>query len=91
MDGKYKIDSYLSATVHGTGRSDFGNTSFFNFELPDGVSFVSSSGVLLSNPYSPITSGAVPEPTTWALMIAGFGMIGAAMRRRRTRVRVRYA
>ena len=27
-------------------------------------------------------SGAVPEPATWGLMIAGFGMVGAAMRRR---------
>lgn len=25
----------------------------------------------------------VPEPTTWALMIAGFGLTGAALRRRR--------
>lgn len=32
-------------------------------------------------------SPAVPEPTTWAMMIAGFGMIGGAMRRRTTRVR----
>ncbi len=27
-------------------------------------------------------AGEVPEPATWGLMIAGFGMIGAAMRRR---------
>ncbi len=27
--------------------------------------------------------GAVPEPTTWALMIAGFGMAGGMLRRRR--------
>lgn len=26
---------------------------------------------------------AVPEPTTWALMLVGFGLTGAAMRRRR--------
>lgn len=26
---------------------------------------------------------AIPEPTTWALMLAGFGMVGFAMRRRR--------
>ena len=29
-------------------------------------------------------SGAVPEPQTWALLIAGFGMVGLAARRRRT-------
>jgi len=30
-----------------------------------------------------VTSGAVPEPATWALMIGGFGMAGAMLRRRR--------
>lgn len=29
--------------------------------------------------------GVVPEPASWALMIAGFGMTGAALRRRRYR------
>ena len=28
-------------------------------------------------------SGAVPEPATWALMIAGFALVGATMRRRK--------
>jgi len=27
--------------------------------------------------------GAVPEPATWAMLIAGFGLVGAASRRRR--------
>jgi hypothetical protein len=29
-------------------------------------------------------TGGVPEPTSWALMIGGFGLVGTAMRRRRT-------
>ncbi|WP_294391919.1 PA14 domain-containing protein [uncultured Sphingomonas sp.] len=29
------------------------------------------------------TEGAVPEPASWALMVGGFGMAGAALRRRR--------
>ncbi len=32
--------------------------------------------------YAP-SVGAVPEPATWGLMIVGFGLVGAAMRRRR--------
>ncbi len=28
--------------------------------------------------------GAVPEPAAWAMMLAGFGLVGAAARRRRT-------
>jgi uncharacterized membrane protein len=33
-----------------------------------------------------LTPNAVPEPTTWAMMIAGFGLVGAAARRRVTTV-----
>ena len=29
------------------------------------------------------TAGAVPEPASWAMLIAGFGLVGAAARRRR--------
>lgn len=29
------------------------------------------------------SGGAVPEPATWVSLIFGFGMLGAALRRRR--------
>jgi hypothetical protein len=44
----------------------------------------SGGNVLLKS----LTVTPVPEPGTWALMIAGFGGIGAALRRRRTQVAV---
>jgi len=31
----------------------------------------------------PITQAVVPEPATWAMLIAGFGLVGTTMRRRR--------
>lgn len=33
---------------------------------------------------SPLSVSAVPEPATWAMMIAGFGGVGAMIRRRRS-------
>jgi PEP-CTERM motif len=35
--------------------------------------------------------GGVPEPASWALMLGGFGLTGAAMRRRQRTVSVTYA
>jgi hypothetical protein len=32
--------------------------------------------------YFAAAGGAVPEPSTWAMLIGGFAMVGAAMRRR---------
>jgi hypothetical protein len=33
----------------------------------------------------------VPEPSTWAMMLFGFGAVGFAMRRRRQKLAVSYA
>lgn len=41
---------------------------------------------------APPPTGAVPEPGTWAMMLAGFGLVGGVMRRRRRQsVRVHFA
>lgn len=40
--------------------------------------------------YTKGAGAAVPEPATWALLIAGFGLVGGALRSRR-QVRVTYA
>ncbi|WP_293375093.1 PEPxxWA-CTERM sorting domain-containing protein [Phenylobacterium sp.] len=45
----------------------------FNFEY---TGFVAT-------PLAPAGTGGVPEPAAWSLMIAGFGLAGAALRRRR--------
>ena len=38
-----------------------------------------------------VVGNAVPEPSQWALMFAGFGLLGGAVRRRRVNVTVKYA
>jgi hypothetical protein len=56
----------------------FGNTSSLSFDpLPQGVSFTSQSGVFLTTSTPPI-----PEPGTWALMLAGLAWVGVQQRRR---------
>jgi hypothetical protein len=40
-------------------------------------------GPVLDNVLLTICGGAIPEPSTWVLMIGGFGLAGAALRRRR--------
>ena len=47
-----------------------------------------------ANTYSSIQingAGAVPETATWGMMIAGFGLMGAAMRNRRRSTKVSFA
>ena len=35
--------------------------------------------------FTPLAAGSVPEPGSWMLLIAGFGLTGAALRRRSAR------
>ena len=79
--------------VAGNTRSDKSDsTAFYYFDAGTNLdkinlNFGASSTLTLFSTGAP---GGVPEPATWALMILGFGGIGAAMRRK-TKVRVGYA
>lgn len=57
----------------------------------DNVTFNTRSGTTTYN-FETAGIGAVPEPSTWAMMLLGFGLVGGAMRRRgKQTVRMRYA
>ncbi|WP_380872873.1 hypothetical protein ACFB49_37690 [Sphingomonas sp. DBB INV C78] len=57
------------------------------------IDFSDLAGLTIANPKVKATvtlisegvGGAVPEPATWAMLIAGFGMVGGAMRMRAPR------
>jgi hypothetical protein len=80
-DSAYLPDFGLDFTVDGDGLlwleffEDFNDSSV----NPDGV----WNGTLTIT-YEPTSiPGGVPEPATWGLMIAGFGLVGMAARRRK--------
>lgn len=52
-----------------------GNTLFVNWQ---GLSFQPGNQIVVE-----FAAGAIPEPASWMLLIGGFGMVGAAVRRRR--------
>lgn len=74
----------------GIGTKGAGNGVQINgrggFRLPGNVSpRLTNAGFRLEGTLRQATqpNGAVPEPASWAMMIAGFGLVGAAARRRR--------
>jgi hypothetical protein len=60
--------------------------------LVNGYINIGNRALTGSTPFVPNTPiNPVPEPATWAMMIAGFGSLSYMMRRRRPGVRIRYA
>ncbi len=57
---------------------------FYNFRVVYGECCTLPAVLKITVNDAPI--GEVPEPATWAMMIAGFGLVGGAMRRRRETV-----
>ena len=94
--GSYTQPSTANLSINGGAIQSFTNADDTPFAInwkPFTVSFYSATPVTLT--FSNGTVGdnmlglddvslnAVPEPSTWAMLIAGFGLVGASARRRR--------
>ncbi|MFN3370582.1 MAG: PEPxxWA-CTERM sorting domain-containing protein [Sphingomonadaceae bacterium] len=84
----FAVNSFVYAGASGSVVARYFRTAtltglqFFDEDGADvtfdrGIRFGSGTGYLLGPP-----AAAIPEPATWALLIAGFGLAGAALRRR---------
>lgn len=94
----FSLAGYMFADDVFGGTIDFYNTAkLTGVGVSQGGSLNAASGTLVdlgNGQYgyqAVLAAGAVPEPSTWALLILGFGLTGAAMRRRVTASRVSFA
>lgn len=71
----YTVNGGLSLLTAAGGSKTINSTILQVYNTTDGVSYNAH--------WDNLVGGAVPEPATWALMIAGFGLAGAALRRKR--------
>jgi hypothetical protein len=76
----------------GGNGGEYNDTLFFQFNFANPTTMVDLNRLGFSNAISVYGTGgtggdggtgAVPEPSTWAMMLLGFGGMGMAMRRRR--------
>ena len=72
------VKSTYTVTVAGTYTLQFGTSNFGDTAYDTGLAF---SGIQIDG--TVVDPPVVPEPATWAMMIAGFGLVGVAVRRRR--------
>ncbi|MFD1613060.1 PEPxxWA-CTERM sorting domain-containing protein [Sphingomonas tabacisoli] len=81
-----RLQSSASTGGMAVAATDFGGSFKFvtgsdAFNLPDGVTVNAGTWLVDNRFIDPLA--AVPEPASWALMIAGFGLVGSAARRRK--------
>ena len=81
------LGSYNFTPAVGTATNN-GALTFLGLQASAGEYFTSVSysggGATGATDIQLGSSGAVPEPAAWALMISGFGMAGSMIRRRKT-------
>lgn len=76
------VDSAGQATIPSVLHFFNDDFAFGPFESSSGfVDYIQVYDAAITN--QGVISGVVPEPASWALLIAGFGLVGATMRRRR--------
>ena len=91
----------FDATTTGVFSTGFGNAAFRTFRLsftaaeagefrPVFYSFGYTSALLIDNVSVSVAApaAAVPESSTWAMMIIGFGLVGAGLRQRARRTTI---
>jgi len=77
-DKAFQLTATLNVSAANGGMADFTLASLDNsLVLPEGANLLSSSGLYVQ---------AVPEAETYAMMLAGLGLVGFAARRRTRRV-----
>ncbi|MFQ3665705.1 MAG: PEPxxWA-CTERM sorting domain-containing protein [Sphingomonadaceae bacterium] len=78
LNPDYSLVSARGALRYGIGVGGSAPVQTFGFDTAAGVGVVTWT-VTVTGGDTP----AIPEPASWAMMIAGFGFVGSALRRRR--------
>ena len=76
--------SDLVATFSATGASSASGAGNLT------TKFTTKAGGYATVQYAYDDTSAVPEPASWAMMVGGFGLLGGALRRKRTSTSVRF-
>ena len=89
-------DIFTTGVVGSTKELYFGDTSSSDYDVYEFATSLANGGTIaITNGYHPAIvvdvggsvsagpNGTIPEPASWAMMLAGFGIVGSAVRSRR--------
>ena len=79
-----RLNKFYTFRLHANGHTVIANSSFYAFADPTvtfNPAFTAPADAQIS--FSPGFAPGVPEPASWALLLAGFGLVGGMARRDR--------
>lgn len=84
----YLVFNQIQFTVAGSGNIVGANAYFADGSFTKAGTYFTLPATTIDGPsarliVTDLNASAVPEPTSWAMMIIGFGVIGSAMRRKK--------